>query len=191
LQKAYRQFVDWREAAMEIDYLSINLSPRQIRQPGFAGRVERLLRVSRMQPRRLVMEITESVLISDPERAIGVFNELKGLGIRLAMDDFGTGYSSLSHLKQLPIDIVKIDRSFIRETPGDRDDVEIVTAIIAMSQQLKLMVVAEGIEQRDQKQFLQQLGCAVGQGFFYSKPLVADDLEAWMSKRQNAGPLPA
>jgi diguanylate cyclase (GGDEF)-like protein/PAS domain S-box-containing protein len=183
-ETACRQFMEWRKMGYEIPGLTINLSPHQIRQANYVSHMKAILQRTGMEPQMLTMEVTENVLIVDQERAVSVMHKLKSLGVGIAMDDFGTGYSSLSHLKQLPVDIVKIDRSFIIDIPGDKDDAEIVTAIIAMSQRLNLTVVAEGIETTAQKDFLQRLDCNAGQGLLFSKALVSSDLQAWMNSRK-------
>jgi len=129
-----------------------------------------------MSPNNLELEITESILMADSELAVSSLRELADLGITLAVDDFGTGYSSLSYLKQFPLNVLKIDRSFVRDVTEDADDAAIVDAILAMSKRLQLDVVAEGVESSAQLAFLQTHGCQRVQGYYFSKPLALEDL---------------
>jgi EAL domain-containing protein (putative c-di-GMP-specific phosphodiesterase class I) len=131
----------------------------------------------------LALELTESILIDDIKETLNVLNSMRSLDITLAIDDFGTGYSSLSYLKQFPIDILKIDQSFIRDITTDASDKAIVSAIIAMAQQLDIDVLAEGVETIEHQAFLQSQGCDYVQGYLYCKPIPADDLfERWQKK---------
>jgi len=127
-----------------------------------------------MKPTELELEITEGIVIDNVEETIHKMRELKALGIRLAMDDFGTGYSSLSYLKKLPLDILKIDQAFIREAYFNTDDKAIVSTIIAMAKKLSMTTVAEGIENSDILSFLEEEGCSVYQGYYFSKPITFD-----------------
>ncbi|KKO45578.1 diguanylate phosphodiesterase [Arsukibacterium ikkense] len=156
--------------------LSINLSVRQFNDQDLPLIVERILKRTGVKPRAVIFEITESMLMGDTDAAINQLNQLKRLGVSLSIDDFGTGYSSLSYLKRFPVDELKIDRSFVKDIPQDRNDMDIVAAIIAMAQKMNLRVVAEGVETAQQVEFLRENGCYEVQGYFYSMPLPEQEL---------------
>jgi len=156
--------------------LSINLSVRQFNDQDLPLIVERILKRTGVKPRAVIFEITESMLMGDTDAAINQLNQLKRLGVSLSIDDFGTGYSSLSYLKRFPVDELKIDRSFVKDIPQDRNDMNIVAAIIAMAQKMNLRVVAEGVETAQQVEFLRTNGCFEVQGYFYSMPLAEQEL---------------
>ena len=159
--------------------IAVNLSPRQFADPDLAGFVGARLAESGVSPTRLKLEITESAVMEHPDRAIGVLAELRSLGVRLAMDDFGTGYSSLSYIHDLPIDIIKIDRSFVtRLTSGDKS-LEIVRTIMALAGRLGLLVIAEGVETALQAALLAELGCTLMQGYLYAQPLGWADAQSY------------
>lgn len=151
--------------------LCVNISPRQFRQPDFVERVETSLANSKLPPAMLKLEITEGIVIQNIDDTIAKMNRLKRLGVTFAMDDFGTGYSSLTYLKRLPVDVLKIDQSFVRDATLDVNDAEIIRAIVAMARSLGLAMIAEGVEQADQLEFLQQQGCHHYQGYLFSKPV--------------------
>jgi len=130
---------------------------------------------SECDPSIIELEITESTLMQHTQHVVDTFNQLKLLGVSIAIDDFGTGYSSLSHLKRLPLDQIKIDRSFVKDLPDDKDDAAITSAIYAMATQLGFTVVAEGVETEEQEKFLQRLGCQTAQGYLYAYPVNSDD----------------
>jgi diguanylate cyclase (GGDEF)-like protein len=152
-------------------YLTVNLSVRQLQHPGLVETLSDRLRSAGIETRRLVLEVTESSLMANPDANIETLEQLSTLGIRLAMDDFGTGYASLNYLKRLPVDILKIDRSFIKGLPEDEDDATLVTTMMALGQSLGLEIVAEGVETLAQEAFLKRYGCQQVQGFLYSKPV--------------------
>jgi diguanylate cyclase (GGDEF)-like protein len=156
--------------------VNVNLSPRQFRHPGLADAVANALQVSNLPPDRLELEIIESTLMDDIAASVTTLNQLKEKGTTVSIDDFGTGYSSLNLLKKLPVDTLKIDREFVRDIPDDRDDREIVSAIIVMAHKLGLSVVAEGVETEAQLDFLAGNNCDHGQGFLFSRPVPADGL---------------
>ncbi len=161
----------------KIDYISINISAPHFEKPAFSVEIAEALSLYKIAPHRLVIELTESCLLENIDRAINTMTQLRSLGLRLALDDFGTGFSSLSMLKNLPFSFIKIDRSFVSDIgSSDRADA-LVVAIIAMSKALQLRVIGEGIEEQRQEQFLFAQGCDAMQGFYYSKPLPADELE--------------
>lgn len=155
--------------------VAVNISIRQFRDPKLADRIEALLQRFELEPQALELEITETMLMGDLADILAVLNRLKALGISICIDDFGTGYSSLSYLKQLPVDVLKVDQSFVKDIPFDENDMEIAAAVIAMAHKLKLKVVAEGIEQPEQIEFLLDNQCDIGQGYLFSapKPLTA------------------
>ncbi len=156
-------------------YLSANLSVRQLQHPGLEATLTDFLSDAHMAAQRLVLEVTESSLMTNPDANIETLERLSQLGLRLAMDDFGTGYASLNYLKRLPVDILKIDRSFVKGLPGDKDDATLVTTIMALGQSLGLAIVAEGVETRDQEAFLKRYGCQQVQGYLYSKPVPLEE----------------
>ncbi len=151
--------------------LCVNISPRQFRQNDFVERVERCLEQSQLPPSMLKLEITEGIVIHNLDDTIAKMLRLKKLGLSFAMDDFGTGYSSLTYLKRLPVDVLKIDQSFVRDATSDPNDAEIVRAIVAMARSLNLEVIAEGVEQQEQLEFLMQQGCHQYQGYLFSRPV--------------------
>jgi diguanylate cyclase (GGDEF)-like protein/PAS domain S-box-containing protein len=159
--------------------VSINLSGREFEQGDCAQRLNALITKYDVDPSLIEIEITESYLMADVEDAIRQLQETKDLGANISIDDFGTGYSSLSYLKRLPVDTLKIDRSFIKDIPDDINDVEITGAIIAMAQKLGLKVIAEGVETQEQVAFLRDNGCYLVQGYYYSKPLPAKQAKGW------------
>ncbi len=176
LRAACRQFRAWQLAGMKVQRVSVNISSLQFRQPNFAAMVIGILAEAGLQPDALVLELTEGVLLADVEQNIEILRKLKASGIAIAVDDFGTGYSSLSYLKRFPVDILKIDRSFIGDVTDNHDSAGIVTAIVALARSLNLQIVAEGIETAEQLRFLCDLGVDVGQGYLMSKPLPAAEL---------------
>lgn len=162
--------------------LAVNLSARQIKDGGLADRIERLLSDLKLAPDMLELEITESLLIENMAPAVQELGRLNALGVRVSVDDFGTGYSSLGYLKRLPINTLKVDRSFVRDLPGDAEDAAITSAIVALAHSLELSVVAEGVETHEQADFLRELGCEQGQGYLFSRPLAADPLLKWLAQ---------
>jgi EAL domain-containing protein (putative c-di-GMP-specific phosphodiesterase class I) len=161
--------------------LSVNLSARQLDDPGLIADVRSALTLSGLAPERLTLEITESVVARDVERAAAVFHELKALGLRLALDDFGTGYSSLSALQQFPIDIIKVDRCFVAGLHGDAQKAAVAEAVLTFGRDLELETVAEGIELAEEAHRAHALACEFGQGYLFARPLAADAIEALLS----------
>ena len=179
LQAACAQLRAWQNSALTRDLtLAVNVSAKQFRQPDFVIRVQRVLLESGAKPSHLKLELTESMVLENVENTIAKMRELKLLGLSFSMDDFGTGYSSLQYLKQLPLDQIKIDRSFVRDIAADANDAAIVQAIIAMSDALALNVIAEGVETEEQYEFLDGHGCHAFQGFLFGKPLPLEQFEA-------------
>jgi diguanylate cyclase (GGDEF)-like protein len=187
MDKALHTLADWDRRAGETlpIYVGVNLSAIQVARDDVPGMVENALRSSSLTGDRLTLELTESSIIQDPARATRVFDALKGLDTTVAMDDFGTGYSSLAYLQRLPIDVLKIDKSFITGMMVDPDAVAIVRAVLSLAEALGMSTTAEGIETVELATTLAALGCASGQGFYFSKPLEADAaLEYWRSRRR-------
>jgi EAL domain-containing protein (putative c-di-GMP-specific phosphodiesterase class I) len=158
----------------------VNLSARQLRDPSLVDDVVATLRDFQLDPRRLTLEITETVLMDD-DAAVNRLRELKALGVRLAIDDFGTGYSSLNYLRRLPVDIVKIDKVFVDGVATDRESVGLIRAILGMARALNLETIAEGVETGNQAHRLKELGSALVQGFYFAKPMPADATERFIA----------
>ena len=177
LQQACRQCKTWEEQGHDL-YVAVNLSTRQFQDPDLAAKIEDALAEAGLAPGKLELEITESAAMQDPEASIQVMNTLKSLGIRLAIDDFGTGYSSLSYLKRIPADIIKIDRSFVREIHNNQDDFAIVRTILALGASLEKRCLAEGIETMAHFEVLRDLGCHYAQGYWMSKPVDPANFDA-------------
>jgi diguanylate cyclase (GGDEF)-like protein/PAS domain S-box-containing protein len=173
LREACSQARAWQNAGLPPLRIAVNVSAVEFRDKGFAERVQTVLSETGLEARYLELELTEGVLMEDAESMVSVLQELKRMGVHLAVDDFGTGYSSLSYLRQFPIDVLKIDQSFVHQITADPDDSMIVSAIINMAKSLKHVVVAEGVETREQRNYLQAQHCAEGQGNLFSRPLAA------------------
>jgi EAL domain-containing protein (putative c-di-GMP-specific phosphodiesterase class I) len=192
LRGAAEQMRRWHERYGTKFKLAVNLSARQFAHHNLAKSIEDALRFARFPGVHLEFEITETVAMHDAEESIGIMRQLKQLGISLALDDFGTGYSSLSYLKKLPIDKLKIDKSFVRDIPSDENDLAIVTAIIAMAHSLGMTVHAEGVETQAQADFLRDCGCEYAQGFLYARALPAVDFEGYIdASRAGSGSVEA
>jgi diguanylate cyclase (GGDEF)-like protein/PAS domain S-box-containing protein len=175
IDQACRALSAWRAKGIRHLRLSLNVSPRQFRQPGLAERIRHILRTHGVDARQIDLEVTESALMDHPEAAARILGELKAMGLGIVIDDFGTGYSSLAYLKTFPIDKLKIDRSFVCDILTDNSDREITLAVIALSHNLGLRVVAEGVENREQLEFLQHHRCDSVQGYLYSRPRPAGE----------------
>jgi EAL domain-containing protein (putative c-di-GMP-specific phosphodiesterase class I) len=181
MEESVRQAVRWEQAGNPI-VVSVNVSALQFQQPDFVERVAGTLRNSGLTPALLELELTESILVRDADEALAKLHALKSLGVVLAIDDFGTGYSSLAYLKKFPISKLKIDRTFVMGLPADESDRAIVGATIAMARALKLAVVAEGVETREQRDFLKGLQCESYQGFLCSPALPAAEFECLVAR---------
>lgn len=177
MREACTQGKRWHRQGMDDLTVSVNVSAVQFAQPRLLETVRTTLEDTGFPPEKLVLEITESVLMKDAETTIGMLKALKNMGVRISMDDFGTGYSSLSYLKRFPIDIVKIDKSFVRDINEDEDDAAIIRVIIALARSLRLTTVAEGVETPEQYGFLRREQCDRFQGYLFSRPVDADLLE--------------
>ena len=179
LEEACGQAARWRSGAMSKAKIAVNVSPIQLRQPGFADAVRQIALGAGLNLNRLILEITESAMVPSNGDGLLVLAQLRESGVRIAIDDFGTGYSSLSYLRDLPSDDLKIDQSFVRDVPGDPRAEAIARAIVAVGKSLGHQILAEGIETREQAEFLKSIGCDKGQGFLFAHPMRADELEAW------------
>lgn len=184
LHQACRQAAAWRDEGLLPVTMSVNLSARQTRDPYLMHDILEALRQNGLPPSRLELEITESVLMDNVHDNVELLHRLQTEGIRLAIDDFGTGYSSMAYLKRFPIDQLKIDRTFVRDIPGDGDDEAITSAIIAMAHRLGLSVVAEGVETVLQLEFLRSAGCDIMQGFYFAEPRPAEKIRLLLQKDQ-------
>ncbi len=177
LRTACEQGVRWRELGLPVWRMAVNLSARQFRHQDLLQPIRRILQETGFDPHHLELEITESLIMQGAGKTIAILEALDEMGIRLSLDDFGTGYSSLSYLKRFPIDTVKIDRSFVRDIHTDPNDAAITSAIIAMAHSLRLSVIAEGVETEEQLAFLRERNCNEYQGYYFSKPLPAEQIE--------------
>jgi len=190
LGEACRQAKTWQDGQSDAPPLtvSVNLSAKQLQQPGLSREVARILGTTGMDPRRLTLEITESVVMEDSETAIEAFRDLRALGVRIAIDDFGKGHSSLSSLKMLPVDVLKIDRAFVSELEKDSRDEEIMSAMIDLAHALRLTVVAEGVETAEQLDRLGILMCDLAQGFHLARPLPGEAIPDFLDSRDHPPP---
>ncbi|MEJ7806783.1 MAG: EAL domain-containing protein [Telluria sp.] len=182
LHQACTQAKHWQDAGMHIETIAVNVSAVEFRRPEFIACVQQILGESGLRPACLELEITESVLMNDAEGSRAILTQLKQMGIRLAVDDFGTGYSSLSYLKLFPVDVLKIDRSFVSCIGTAGDDGAIATAVIAMGNSLNFRVVAEGVEDQFQRDFLRSHHCDEGQGFFFGAPVAPGAFEHMLAR---------
>jgi EAL domain-containing protein (putative c-di-GMP-specific phosphodiesterase class I) len=171
-------------------HVAVNLSPSSLSDAALADAVARLLDETGTPPERLTLEITESTLMADTEYAVATLDALRRLGVGLSIDDFGTGYSSLSRLRDLPMQEVKIDRSFVQRLSVDERDQALVRSAIQMGHALNLTVVAEGVEDGATMDFLADAGCDLAQGYHIARPMPADAFATWLRERRNGAPLP-
>jgi EAL domain-containing protein (putative c-di-GMP-specific phosphodiesterase class I) len=177
LEQACAQLVVWSEHADTRRLtMAVNVSARQFRHPDFSNQILTLLRVTGANPYRLKLELTESLLLTDFDDVIAKMSELRSIGVSFSLDDFGTGYSSLSYLKQLPLDQLKIDKSFVRDVLTDPNDAAIARTVLALAASLDLGVVAEGVETAGQRDFLLASGCKAFQGYYFGKPVPLEQL---------------
>ena len=182
LRNACRQMVTWQRNGLPIDTISVNLAGKQIRRDDLVVNIARILEETGCRPEWLELEVTEGFIMSETHASIDALRGLRDMGIQLAIDDFGTGYSSLSYLKKLPINRLKIDRSFVRDLAEDNDDAAIVKAIISLGKSLQLAIIAEGVETVFQENFLRELGCEMGQGYLYSPPIPTGQIESLVNR---------
>jgi EAL domain-containing protein (putative c-di-GMP-specific phosphodiesterase class I) len=181
LVAACRQLVGWAQQPARAHLtLSVNVSAAQLLEPHFVGTTLAVLHQTGADPRRLKLELTESMLVQDMDQVMARMEALRGRGIGISLDDFGTGYSSLAYLKRLPLDQLKIDKSFVDNILDDPQDAAIAQTVVSLGQSLGLQVIAEGVETEAQRRFLQDIGCLVYQGYLFSKPLPAAELETFL-----------
>ena len=183
VEELARQDAAWRAEGLDVE-MSFNLSPRQLWRPDIATRILSRLAANNVDPTKTIVEVTESTAMTDPDRTLRILWDLHSRGLRLAIDDFGTGYSSLSRLKHMPVDILKIDRSFVRDVHADEQAGNMVKAIIQLADGLGMTPLAEGIETEREWQFLLESGCRLGQGFFFCRPVPAADI---LARHRRAG----
>jgi len=186
LQQALHTVAQWRRILPRVrqPYVSVNVSVRQFREPGFVAEVMQALDNAGVPPRALMIELTETMLADDDEAIWSDLDELREHGVQVAIDDFGTGYSSLGYLRRRPIDVVKIDKVFIDDILDSPHQLALVTGIVSLAQSLGLTVVAEGIETERHRELLARLGCPLGQGFVFSSPVDSTEALGTMSERQ-------
>ncbi len=180
IRAACSQLAEWDQAGLPPITMAVNLSARQLRHPFLVALVQDTLRETGLDPARLELELTESLLMEDTEANRAVLAAFQKLGVKLAIDDFGTGHSSLSYLRRLDVDTLKIDRSFVMQIPNESEDCAIATAVVALGKSLQMKVVAEGVETEAQAQFLRELGCNDMQGWLLSRALPPDQLAPWL-----------
>ncbi|MHB8534862.1 MAG: EAL domain-containing protein [Sulfuricaulis sp.] len=185
LKQACVQMRNWRDTGYNDLHVSVNMSSRQFREPDLAEWIMNILADTGLEGLRLEVELTESMLLTNVENTVGLMRQLDAGGVRFAIDDFGTGYSSLSYLKRFPIDVLKIDQSFVRDITTDSDDAAIVRAIITMAHSLGIQTVAEGVETGAQLKFLRENGCDAIQGYYFSKPLPAEDITRLLAGKKS------
>jgi len=177
VEEICRQDAQWRAEGLTLE-VGFNLSPRQLWQPELVDKIVSPIVVAGMDPKRVTVEITESAAMTDPDRTVELLHSMHGRGLKLAIDDFGTGYSSLARLKHMPVDILKIDRSFVRDVDKEHDAASMVSAMIALAHNLDMVPLAEGIETAGEWRFLADRGCTLGQGFYFSRPVPASEILA-------------
>ncbi len=182
IQKACSQIMEWRNKGLNTPRIAINISAKQFNQRNLTQNIMKIISQSGVSPELLELEVTESTIMRNFDHVVKILTELHENNIMLSVDDFGTGYSSLSYLKHFPIDVLKIDHSFVKEIPGNNDDTAIVNTIISMGHNMNLKVIAEGVETQEQRNCLTKLGCELAQGFYFSRPLSADDFLAYMNQ---------
>jgi EAL domain-containing protein (putative c-di-GMP-specific phosphodiesterase class I) len=182
LRQACRQNRDWQLAGLPALPVAVNLSSVEFRHKDFAHDVEKVLVETGLEPRYLAFELTESMLMGDTAEMARTLEALKALGVQLAIDDFGTGHSSLMHLKRFPIDKLKIDRTFVRDTPDDADDCAISAAIIDLARNMGITSIAEGVDRMEQLDFLRSKGCVEAQGYLFCKAMPPDQIATWLAR---------
>jgi EAL domain-containing protein (putative c-di-GMP-specific phosphodiesterase class I) len=190
LQRAALDCARWQEAAPGVG-VSVNVSPRQFDSPSVVEAVQNVLRETGLAPELLGLEITESVLVDDADETVALLDQLKALGVRIALDDFGTGYSSLTYLQQLPIDELKIDRSFVGVLEDENSDLTLLQMMIQLGRAFDLKVVAEGIDTDRKLRRIRQLGCHFGQGYLFARPAPFEQVMQRFREGDTISPLEA
>jgi len=181
MRMSMNDLLEWQKQSLECGRLSINLSARQLASKHYISELQNTLQEIGLDPQSLEIEITETHIMDNPQHAMQILKQIRSLGISISIDDFGTGYSSLSYLKKLPVTKLKIDKSFVDELPDDKDDVAIVKAIISLAKNLNLDIIAEGVENKEQVEFLVQEGCYDIQGYYFSKPLSKEECRKFLA----------
>jgi EAL domain-containing protein (putative c-di-GMP-specific phosphodiesterase class I) len=184
LRRAVAAASAWTAGGQAVE-ISVNISMRNLRDPQFVDAVARRIAEHGLAPERLCLEITEGAAMADPEQTLAVLRRLRQVGVRIAIDDFGTGYSSLGYLRRLPVDALKIDRSFVAGLTRDSASRSIVKATIELGHSLELSVIAEGVEDDAQLRALRELGCDRAQGYRISRPLPAEDVAGWLARESS------
>jgi EAL domain-containing protein (putative c-di-GMP-specific phosphodiesterase class I) len=182
LRQACAQNRKWQAQGLPPMTVSVNISAVQFRSQNLVNIVARVLEETQLEPKYLELELTESMFISNTEIAIDTMYDLKNLGVSLSIDDFGSGYSSLSYLKRFPVDYLKIDRSFIKDIESSSKDAAITSAIAVLAHSLDMKIIAEGVENQEQVDYLKQKGCQELQGFLFSRPVAADEIQKIVSE---------
>jgi EAL domain-containing protein (putative c-di-GMP-specific phosphodiesterase class I) len=176
LHNACRQLKEWQEKGFPSISMSVNLSVRQFEQSNLFFKIRNILKKVDLLPEFLHLELTENLIIKNTGMTLKIMEQLKGIGIKIAIDDFGTGYSSLGYLKNLPIETLKIDKSFVRDMTKDDDNAAITNTIITLAQNMNLNVIAEGVETKEQADFLSARNCYLMQGYYFGRPMTAEDI---------------
>jgi EAL domain-containing protein (putative c-di-GMP-specific phosphodiesterase class I) len=189
LTEAIRQIRAWLDSGLNIT-IAVNLSMRNLHDPELVDLVTQLLQARGVSPAMLKVEVTESAVMTDPKRALDCLARLRAIGVEVAIDDFGTGQSSLSYLKQMPIEEIKLDRSFVTDMGTDKNDFSIVRSTIELAHNLGLRVIAEGVENQATWDLLVELGCDLAQGYHMSRPLTEPSLRLWLARPANQHPVP-
>jgi EAL domain-containing protein (putative c-di-GMP-specific phosphodiesterase class I) len=184
MQTAMHEISLWYAEGLDPGVLALNVGMKQLEYPYFIDEIKKNLKAYKLKPKCLEVEITETEVMKNPENIISILETLHVLGISIAIDDFGTGYSSLSHLKRLPIDTLKIDKSFIADILHNEDAIVIVNTMVALAESLRMKVIAEGVENKAQKDFLLSHGCYNVQGYYYSEPISAEEMKAMLRRQQ-------
>jgi EAL domain-containing protein (putative c-di-GMP-specific phosphodiesterase class I) len=188
LRTACAQCQLWRSNGLPHLKVAVNLSARQFREHGLDEMVTRIMQEVGLEPEALELELTESIIMQSSHDTLAVMQRLSELGVTFSIDDFGTGYSNLAYLKRFPVDVLKVDRSFVKDIPDDLDDAAIADAIITMAHSLGMQVIAEGVETEQQRVFMRSHGCDAMQGFFFSRPLPVEEVSQLL-KHQSPLPL--
>jgi EAL domain-containing protein (putative c-di-GMP-specific phosphodiesterase class I) len=184
LRAACAQANMWNDHGLGALWVSVNVSARQVEQPGLVAAVARALLEGGLPAANLHLELTEGAVMRQMEPVVSALSQLRAMGVRICVDDFGTGYSSLGYLKRFPIDTIKIDRSFVQDVTTDQNDAAIVTTVVTMARSLNLRVIAEGVETEAQLGFLREIECDEFQGFLVSRPASPEEFEALVRQRQ-------
>jgi EAL domain-containing protein (putative c-di-GMP-specific phosphodiesterase class I) len=186
LRQACQQLHDWTAAGHQLERMAVNLSARQLQTDDLVRRFTQIVSETGVSPAALQLEITEGAVLRDEDKIVATLAAIRHMGVEIALDDFGTGYSSLTYLKRFPVDVVKIDRSFVRDLDRDASDAAIVSTVIAMAENLRLKVIAEGVETEGQLAFLREKNCHEFQGYLVSPPVPPSEFERFFAKCQPA-----